>query len=93
MLCVIEYCSRSAVVSLDAIADGEGDRLSHCSADSSSEANGEEHTMFSHGLIVGDKKGCQLSTGNAHNAHTAYTHSHSYKQLVCTPPALVLFTI
>lgn len=53
----------TAVVSLDAIADGEGDRLSHCSADSSSEANGEEHTMFSHGLIVGDKKGCQLSTG------------------------------
>ncbi|KAK2860551.1 hypothetical protein Q7C36_004717 [Tachysurus vachellii] len=53
----------TAVVSLDAIADGEGDRLSHCSADSSSEANGEEHTLFSRGLIVGDKNGSQCSTG------------------------------
>ncbi|TSK82191.1 DENN domain-containing protein 4C [Bagarius yarrelli] len=53
----------TAVVSLDAIADGDGDRLSHCSGDSSSEANGEEHTLFSHRLIVGDKNGSQFSTG------------------------------
>ncbi|KAB5579415.1 hypothetical protein PHYPO_G00194810 [Pangasianodon hypophthalmus] len=53
----------TAVVSLDAIADGDGDRLSHCSADSSSEPNGEEHTLFSHGLIVADKNGSQCSTG------------------------------
>lgn len=65
ILCVTEDCSWSAVVSLDAIANGDGDRLSHCSADSSSEANGEEHTLFSHGLIVGDKNGSQCSTGNA----------------------------
>ncbi|KAI5609538.1 DENN domain-containing protein 4C isoform X2 [Silurus asotus] len=53
----------TAVVSLDAIADADGDRLSHCSADSSSEANGEEHTLFSRGLIVADKNGSQCSTG------------------------------
>lgn len=71
MLCVIKHCCCwSAVVSLDAIADGDGDRLSHCSADSSSEANGEEHTLFSHGLIVGDKNGSQCSTGNAQDSCT-----------------------
>ncbi|KAF5907052.1 DENN domain-containing protein 4C isoform X1, partial [Clarias magur] len=53
----------TAVVSLDAIADGDGDRFSHCSADSSSEANGEEHAPFIRGLIVGDRNGSQISTG------------------------------
>ncbi|XP_066536397.1 DENN domain-containing protein 4C isoform X2 [Hoplias malabaricus] len=50
-------------VSLEAIADGDGDRLSHCSADSSSEANGEEHTLFSRHLIVEDVNGSQCSAG------------------------------
>lgn len=63
-------------MSLDAIADGEGDRLSHCSADSSSEANGEEHALFSNGLIVGDKNGSQCSTGNGQEeTHTVHTLS------------------
>ncbi|XP_035392590.1 DENN domain-containing protein 4C isoform X1 [Electrophorus electricus] len=53
----------TAVVSLDAIADGEGDRLSHCSADSSGETNGDEHTLFSRHLIVGVAHGSQSSTG------------------------------
>ncbi|KAI4900140.1 hypothetical protein NFI96_023868, partial [Prochilodus magdalenae] len=53
----------TTVVSLDAIADGDGDRLSHCSADSSSEANGDEHTLFSRRLIVEDANGSHCSTG------------------------------
>ncbi|XP_062850199.1 DENN domain-containing protein 4C [Trichomycterus rosablanca] len=53
----------TAVVSLDAIADGDGDRFSHCSADSSSEANGDEHVLFSRRLTGGDKDGCHSSTG------------------------------
>lgn len=53
----------TTVVSLDAIADGEGDRLSHCSADSASEANGEEHALFPRRLIVEDTNGSHCSTG------------------------------
>ncbi|KAM3857669.1 DENN domain-containing protein 4C [Diretmus argenteus] len=50
------------------IAAGEsavsnGDRLSHGSADSSSEVNGEEHTLFARNLIVGDSTGNHCSTG------------------------------
>ncbi|XP_076828543.1 DENN domain-containing protein 4C [Brachyhypopomus gauderio] len=54
----------TAVVSLDAIADGEGDRLSRSSVDSSGEANGEEHTLFSRPLVVtAAAHGSQSSTG------------------------------
>lgn len=74
-------------MSLDAIADGEGDRLSHCSADSSSEANGEENTLFSHSLNVGDKNGSQCSTGNAQDSTHVHTHAviQTVGQTVCTP--------
>uniref|UniRef100_A0A8B9RHT8 DENN domain containing 4C n=1 Tax=Astyanax mexicanus TaxID=7994 RepID=A0A8B9RHT8_ASTMX len=59
--CVLEDAS-FPVVSLDAIADGEGDRLSHCSADSASLANGEEHALFPRRLIVEDTNGSHCST-------------------------------
>lgn len=79
-------------MSLDVIADGDGDRISHCSADSSVEANGEEHTLFSHSLIVGDKNGSQCSTGKAGQIRHVHTHALKQlnKQLVCMLYTLVL---
>ncbi|XP_031441222.1 DENN domain-containing protein 4C [Clupea harengus] len=51
------------VVSADSRGRSEVDRLSHGSADSSSEPNGNEHTLFSRGLLVGDATGSHCSTG------------------------------
>ncbi|XP_051537842.1 DENN domain-containing protein 4C-like isoform X2 [Myxocyprinus asiaticus] len=50
-------------VSAGIAAGGDGDRLSHCSADSSNETNVEEHTLFSRSLIVEDATDSQFSTG------------------------------
>uniref|UniRef100_A0A4W5NRE8 DENN domain containing 4C n=1 Tax=Hucho hucho TaxID=62062 RepID=A0A4W5NRE8_9TELE len=41
----------------------DGDRLSHWSADSSSEANGEDHTLFARSLIIGDAADNHCSRG------------------------------
>uniref|UniRef100_A0AAY3ZWT6 DENN/MADD domain containing 4C n=1 Tax=Denticeps clupeoides TaxID=299321 RepID=A0AAY3ZWT6_9TELE len=41
---------------------GNGDRLSHCSADS--ETNGEEHTLFARSLVIGEVTTRHCSTGN-----------------------------
>lgn len=44
-------------------ASSDGDRLSHGSADSSSEANGEDHTLFTRSLIIGDAADNHCSGG------------------------------
>uniref|UniRef100_UPI003AAF386A DENN domain-containing protein 4C isoform X3 n=1 Tax=Centroberyx gerrardi TaxID=166262 RepID=UPI003AAF386A len=44
-------------------AVSDGDRLSHGSADSSSEVNGEEHTLFARSLVMGDSTNNHCSTG------------------------------
>ncbi|XP_029931709.1 DENN domain-containing protein 4C isoform X2 [Myripristis murdjan] len=41
----------------------DADRLSHGSADSSSEVNGEEHTLFARSLVIADSKDSHCSTG------------------------------
>uniref|UniRef100_A0A8C7HTV1 DENN domain-containing protein 4C n=1 Tax=Oncorhynchus kisutch TaxID=8019 RepID=A0A8C7HTV1_ONCKI len=43
--------------------DSDGDRLSHGSADSSSEANGEDHTLFARSLIIADTADNHCSGG------------------------------
>ncbi|XP_051570477.1 DENN domain-containing protein 4C-like isoform X3 [Myxocyprinus asiaticus] len=45
------------------VAGGDGDRLSHCSADSSNETNVEEPTLFSQSLIVENATDSHFSTG------------------------------
>ncbi|KAG9334456.1 hypothetical protein JZ751_007654 [Albula glossodonta] len=42
------------VLAVGGAASSDGDRISHDSADSSNEANSEEHTLFARSLIVGD---------------------------------------
>uniref|UniRef100_A0A8C7HUF5 DENN domain-containing protein 4C n=1 Tax=Oncorhynchus kisutch TaxID=8019 RepID=A0A8C7HUF5_ONCKI len=45
------------------LASSDGDRLSHGSADSSSEANGEDHTLFARSLIIADTADNHCSGG------------------------------
>uniref|UniRef100_A0A674EJ28 DENN domain containing 4C n=1 Tax=Salmo trutta TaxID=8032 RepID=A0A674EJ28_SALTR len=49
--------------SMGGSASSDGDRLSHGSADSSSEANGEDHTLFTRSLIIGDAADNHCSGG------------------------------
>ncbi|KAL2078974.1 hypothetical protein ACEWY4_024718 [Coilia grayii] len=51
------------VVSVDSRRRSEVDRLSHGSADSASEPNGDEHTLFTRGLLGGDARDSHSSTG------------------------------
>ncbi|CDQ62424.1 unnamed protein product [Oncorhynchus mykiss] len=54
-------CSGSP--SAGGLASSDGDRLSHGSADSSSEANGEDHTLFARSLIIADTADNHCSGG------------------------------
>ncbi|XP_056156609.1 DENN domain-containing protein 4C [Lampris incognitus] len=53
----------TTVVSAGGPMVADGDRLSHGSADSSSEANGEEHTLFARNLVMADSTDNHYSTG------------------------------
>ncbi|XP_028973842.2 DENN domain-containing protein 4C isoform X2 [Esox lucius] len=44
----------TTAISVGGSVSSDGDRLSHGSADSSSEVNGDEHTLFARSLIIGD---------------------------------------
>uniref|UniRef100_A0A674EKN5 DENN domain containing 4C n=1 Tax=Salmo trutta TaxID=8032 RepID=A0A674EKN5_SALTR len=54
---------KQAVHRTPAMEGSDGDRLSHGSADSSSEANGEDHTLFTRSLIIGDAADNHCSGG------------------------------
>uniref|UniRef100_A0A674C0Q2 DENN/MADD domain containing 4C n=1 Tax=Salmo trutta TaxID=8032 RepID=A0A674C0Q2_SALTR len=56
-----QACSLSVVVSVSGLVSG--DRMSHGSADHSSEVNGEDHTLFARSLIIGDATDNHCSTG------------------------------
>ncbi|KAI1888537.1 hypothetical protein AGOR_G00186190 [Albula goreensis] len=51
------------VLAVGGAASSDGDRISHDSADSSNEANSEEHTLFARSLIVGDATNNHCGTG------------------------------
>ncbi|XP_035283449.1 DENN domain-containing protein 4C [Anguilla anguilla] len=53
----------TAGVTAGGAASSDGDRISHGSADSSNEANSEEHTLFARSLIVGEASDNHCGTG------------------------------
>ncbi|KAJ8008216.1 hypothetical protein DPEC_G00102500 [Dallia pectoralis] len=53
----------ATATSVGGSASSDGDRLSHGSADSSSEVNGDEHTLFARNLIIGDAGDAHCSRG------------------------------
>ncbi|KAJ8385254.1 hypothetical protein AAFF_G00191310 [Aldrovandia affinis] len=53
----------TTAVTVGGAAGSDGDRISHGSADSSNEANSEEHTLFARSLIVGDATNNHCGTG------------------------------
>lgn len=56
-------CSPVAASSIGGSKTADADRLSHGSADSSNEVNGEEHNLFAHGHGMEDTTDNHCSTG------------------------------
>lgn len=66
---------RSSAASIGGSSVTDTDRLSHGSADSSSEVNGEEHNLFAHSHDIGDSTDNHCSTGTDRSKfrnHIAY---------------------
>ncbi|KAL4641559.1 DENN domain-containing protein 4C-like isoform X1 [Arapaima gigas] len=53
----------SAEVRVGGATSGDGDHLSHSSADSSSDVNSDEHTLFARHLVVGEPSDACCATG------------------------------
>uniref|UniRef100_A0A8C9SBG8 DENN/MADD domain containing 4C n=1 Tax=Scleropages formosus TaxID=113540 RepID=A0A8C9SBG8_SCLFO len=60
--------------SLTSTGFSDGDHISHGSADSSSDVNGDDHALFAHHLVVGESSDLCCSAGEPHTAGEAGPH-------------------